>query len=222
MKRILEYLFPKFCVSCKIEGVYLCKNCAEDILEVKSQTCPKCGRLSDSGRYCLKCRKGKFLKGIICATYFEEGPIKEIIHNFKYNSLQEFSKILGLKMADSGIEFTCFDYITFVPLHRKRLAQRGYNQAQLLSEEIAKIKHIKCENLLIKVKHTKRQVGLIGSKRRRNLESAFRINKEIEIENKKIIIVDDISTTGTTLNECARVLREAGAKEIWGLVVARG
>lgn len=218
----LEYLFPHFCVGCEREGDFLCQKCRGDILEVEMQVCPKCNRLSLQGRYCLGCRDENIhLKGILTAAYFEEGPIKDIIHNFKYNSVIEFKEILGKMMA--GIEdFPEIDIITFTPLHKKRFAQRGYNQAEILAKEISKRVKIPCQNLLIKHKKTKRQVGLKGFKRRKNLQGVFEVNKRLKIKNKKVIIVDDVCTTGTTLNECARVLKEAGAQEVWGLVVARG
>lgn len=235
----LSYIFPRFCVGCGIEGTWLCNVCEGDILEVKSQVCPQCGRLSESGFYCQKCRfdvilvsqKGKKkpkkiyrrkpLQGIITAFYFEEGPMKEMIHNFKYNSVLEFKDIFSKEMAVK-IKKSQFDIITFTPLHPKRFSQRGYNQAEVLAKEVSSKTKIPCQNLLLKTRNTKRQVGLIGQKRRKNLKDVFRARKGIDISKKRIIIVDDVTTTGTTLNECARVLKTAGAKEIWGLVIARG
>lgn len=220
--KVLDYLFPKFCVGCQREGVFLCSACQKKILLVAMPTCPDCQRLSEKGRYCQKCRKGKALKGIIIASYYEEGPMREIIHNFKYNSVIAFGDFLAKILANSLKNFEKFDLITFVPLHPRRQAQRGYNQSQILAENAAKILNKKCENLLIKTKATKRQVGLQGAIRRKNLKGVFRVKKDIDINSKNIIIIDDITTTGTTLNECARSLKEAGAREVWGLVVARG
>ena len=219
---LFELIFPRFCVGCNQEGTWLCSNCKQKIVIVSSQVCPGCGRLSLYGRYCLKHRKGKSLKGIISTAYFEEGPTKEIIHNFKYNSILEFGPFLGKVMAEklTGVSKKNL-VITSVPLHPKRFAQRGYNQAEILAKVVSSQSKISYLDLLKKIKKTKRQVGLLGKYRRRNLSGVFKfIGKDIK--GKKIIIIDDISTTGTTLNECARILKEAGAKEVWGLVVARG
>lgn len=236
----LEYLFPHFCVGCEKEGDFLCQKCRGDILEVEMQVCPDCGRLNPQGIYCRECRteevpqskkakkslkkkyRRKPLQGIIAALYFEEGPTKEIIHNFKYNSVLEFKTILADKMSEKIKVISGLEIISFAPLHPKRFAQRGYNQSEILAQEISKQVKIPCQNLLIKNKKTKRQVGLKGFKRRKNLQGVFKVNMGIDIKGKKIVIIDDISTTGTTLNECARVLKKAGAREVWGLVVARG
>lgn len=222
LTKIIEYFFPKFCVGCQKEGVWLCQECQKDILFVKSQVCPKCQRLSTQGKYCSRCKdKEIYLKGILTAAYFEEGPTKEIIHNFKYNSVIEFKMILGETLM--AIEdLPKVDIISFTPLHPKRFAQRGYNQSEILAEEVARNEKWEMRDVLEKVKHTKKQVGLKGDKRRKNLKGVFRVKNNLDIKGKKIIVVDDITTTGTTLNENARVLKEAGAKEVWGLVVARG
>jgi len=223
---LLDLVFPKFCVGCGWEGTWLCPKCTHDILEVKSQVCPECGRLSENGLYCQRCRlepnsRRKPLQGIVAAFYYEEGPIKEMVHNFKYNSILEFKGILGQGLAAAAKDLRG-DIVTFTPLHPRRLSQRGYNQAEILAREASRNLKIPVQNLLTKTKHTKRQVGLLGSKRRKNLTNVFRSRKGIDIKNKKILIVDDITTTGTTLNECARVLKAAGAKEVWGAVIARG
>ena len=225
----LDLLFPRFCVSCGIEGTWLCASCKEDIVLVKSQLCAGCQRLSPNGRYCPKCRKGKALKGIIVASYYEEGPIREMIHNFKYNSVTELDNELVDLLYQAFKNFKenniKIDIITFAPLHSARLAQRGYNQAEILANKLSGKTKIEVKPLLYKNKKTKRQVELTGKKRRENLLGVFGTrmkNLESSVKNKKILIIDDITTTGTTLNECAKVLKDAGAKEIWGLVVARG
>jgi ComF family protein len=219
---LLDLVLPKFCIGCNKEGTYLCIKCKKEILLVSAQICPECRRLSDGGRYHPECRKDISLQGIIVSAYYKEGPTKELIHNFKYNSVTELKGCLGKMISKAGKDIQA-DLITFTPLHPRRLAQRGYNQAEILALEASRRLKIPCLDLLRKITHTKRQVGLRGTQRRKNLEGVFRIkNQELSIKNKKIVIVDDITTTGTTLNECAKVLKEAGAKEVWGLVISRG
>lgn len=260
---VLDFLFPKFCVGCTKEnspishdrsatpgGGWVCDECAQKIIPVASQICPECGRLSEQGRYHAKCAKGKFLKGILAAAYFEEGPIRETIHNFKYNGVIALAEPLAELMIsalarnfqipitnnqsnpnnqikklkiDNSLEIGNLDFvITFVPLHWRRQAQRGYNQAEILAKIVGKKSGLDVCNLLTKKRSTKRQAELTGSNRRANLSDVFIMKSNVDIKNKKIVIIDDVTTTGSTLNECARVLRLAGAKEVWGLVVSRG
>jgi len=249
----IDLLFPKFCVGCSGEGEWLCSKCAQNIVPVVSQVCPKCGKLNAQGRYHVNCRKGIALKGIIAAAYFEEGPVREMIHNFKYNGVTALGENLSVLMAnalarnfqlsisnfqsipnDQLKNFTNENYLktekckienyilTFVPLHWRRQAQRGYNQAELLAEEVAKLTGLKTAALLEKRKSTKRQAELSSRSRQENLKNAFFVKTPISLVGKKVILIDDVTTTGSTLNECAKVLKEAGAKEIWGLVIARG
>ncbi|MEI6039961.1 MAG: ComF family protein [Candidatus Berkelbacteria bacterium] len=235
---ILDFLFPKYCVNCGSEVLstdgWVCFECTQKIVPVVSQICPECEKLSPMGEYHSNCRKGKSLKGIICSTYFHEGPVREMIHNLKYNGVSELAAPLArlmeraLEKSEIRILNDKFDVrnsdfvITYVPMHNSRKATRGYNHAEILAREIGQKLNIKVEDLLIKKSKTRRQAELSGNARRKNLSGAFAVKPDICIKNCKIIIVDDVTTTGSTLNECAKVLKTAGAKEIWGLVIARG
>lgn len=240
-KIFLDLCFPSFCVGCQKEGTWLCRGCFKKIVLVNSQVCPGCNRLSLQGRYCRLCRfdiflvkvKGgkkpkkikrrKPLEGIISSLYYEEGPTKEIIHNIKYNSVIELVPILGKVMA-KALKNNLPDkhiLLTFAPLHPRRLSQRGFNQAELLAINTAKDSKVPIKNLLRKKKNTKQQVKLKGKLRRKNLTGVFSFRGN-DIKGKTIVVIDDVTTTGTTLNECAKVLKAVGAKKVWGLVVARG
>lgn len=235
----LDLIFPKFCVGCSREGEWVCDECREKILPVITQTCTVCGRISKYGEYCTKDRylkvkiKGKTVKkvrplnGIIVSCYYEEGPIKEMVHNFKYNNITEIGKMLGeimVRTLKENLDDIGEDIIvTAVPLHFLRRAQRGYNQSELLAEYVAdKMKLRKNFKIIKKIRKTKPQVKFSGKKRRENLKNCYKIFDKNAVRGRIIILVDDVTTTGTTLNECAKVLREAGAKKVWGLVVARG
>lgn len=225
VRRLFDLIFPKYCLGCFCEGSWLCPKCRQKVIIVKSQLCPGCERLSPSGRFCLKCRRGKALKGILAAFYFQEGPLKELVHNFKYNHILELKEILAQGMAEVFSQNYAADdrlIVSFVPLHWLRKAQRGYNQAEVLAQEVARALNLPEQNLLRKVRATPRQVELPAKKRRENLGNAFCVRPQKAIKGKTIILIDDIATTGTTLNECAKVLKKAGAREVWGLVVARG
>jgi len=268
---LLDLIFPKFCLGCQKEGVWLCRSCQREILLVKTQVCPECGRVSEYGEYCSKDRfikpkgtkskKARALAGIITAAYYEEGPVKELIHNFKYNHILELKDILGGLMAKTlkdNLDIANGILITAVPLHFLRRAQRGYNQSELLAEYVAdkmnerqpKAGQPRVEKnfkIIKKIRRTKPQIKFSGKKRRENLKNSFKISRRtrfsvfgrklklglrypfveqdlscVSLKGKTIVLVDDVTTTGTTLNECAKVLREAGAKRVWGLVVAKG
>ncbi len=240
---ILDFLFPKYCVNCNREisqtDSWVCLSCAQKIVPVVSQVCPACGRLTENGRYCPKCSKDKSLIGVMAAAYFDEGPIREMIHNFKYNGVLELGDRLAEMMVDSlnnelrsmnhgenkihNSLFMLHDSIlTFVPMHWQRKAKRGYNQAEVLARIIGQKLNIEVCELLTKPKKTKRQAELSGNSRRKNLQGTFILNADCCVKNREIIIVDDVVTTGSTLNECAAVLKKAGAKKIWGLVISRG
>lgn len=222
----LDLIFPKFCLGCGREGDWLCPDCQGKIVLVKSQVCPVCGRLSQNGRFCLKDRKNHYLSGILISCYYHEGPVKELIHNFKYNHILELNQFLSDVMAnvlEQNLNIDKNYLLTAVPLHFLRKAQRGYNQSELLVSKIAeKLKIEKNFEIIKKIRPTKPQVLTEGKSRLKNLKKCFKISSKIDLCGKTIILVDDVATTGTTLEECAAVLKEAGAKRVWGLVIARG
>jgi len=223
----LDLIFPKFCVGCNLEGEWICQNCHNKIVMVATQVCPDCNRISAHGRYCVKCRKKHRLSGIIVITYYEEGPIKEAIHNLKYNNVTELGDFLGKMMVgplkDNLNIINDKVILTAVPMHFLRQAQRGYNQSEILANIIGnELKIEKNFKIIKKFRKTKSQVKFSGKKRRENLKNSFKIIDKNTVKNRTVIIVDDVTTTGATLEECAKVLREAGVKRVWGLVVARG
>ncbi len=222
---ILDTIFPKYCVGCGLEGIWLCQKCKSKIIHIKSPTCPYCKRLTKIGQVCPRCRKKSNLNGVIIAAYYEDGPLKEAIHTFKYDGVFDLKKDLGEILVESlkkrNIK-TNFVVIS-VPLHKYRLAQRGYNQAELLASLLAKSFNYKIiKNKLKRNKNKAPQITLSKKDRIENVKGIFGwIGDNKEIKNKKIILVDDVFTTGSTLEECARVLRSNGAREVWGLVLAK-
>ena len=223
---VFDIIFPKFCLGCEREGLWVCEKCLKKIIQVKTQVCPECGKVSSLGRYCPKHKRLWGLSGIMVAGYYQEGPLKEIIHNFKYNHILELGNFLGTLMAEALEENLPAEknlLLCAVPLHFLRRAQRGYNQAEILGSKIAcELKLPANFKLLKKVRFTKPQVQVAQDERRVNLIKSFAINQNISLKGKTIILIDDVATTGTTLNECAKVLRKKGARRVWGLVAAKG
>jgi ComF family protein len=220
---ILDIVFPKFCVGCGKEGVWICPKCQDKIILIKKPTCPKCMRLTKNGQFCDRCRSKSSLTGVVVAAYYGDGPLKELIHGFKYDGLFDIKEVLGKYLTLTLTEkFKKQAVLIPVPLHKKRLAERGYNQSHLLATEVAKsINYQVLDKKLIRKKYTNPQVTFSGANRKKNIRDAFYWIGEDEIDSKTIILVDDVYTTGATLEECAKVLRNAGAREIWGLVLAK-
>lgn len=178
-----------------------------------------CGALSESGRTCANCRRKTSLDGLVVVAYFDRGPIREMVHALKYQNTKEIADILG-QLGIYGLDRIYHKkfndlVVVPVPLHPKRLAKRGYNQVEILIRGM----NMPVNSVLKRVKDTISQTGLSRIKRQENVSGAFICTQQVEGE---ILLVDDVATTGATLDECARVLKSAGARRVYGLVVARG
>jgi len=220
----LDLIFPKTCVYCGGFGSFVCGKCLVKIKPIKTQVCPKCGKISDLGKWCPGCKGKSSLTGIIVGAAYRSGPTKEMIHYLKYNSVKELAGPLADLLIDQLIEEELSNkvIVTSVPLHKKRYLERGYNQSELIAKIVADKLGLNYQNLLVRKKYTEPQVKLKGDDRRSNLAGAFTALDSTNIKGKTIFLVDDVSTTGSTLEECAKVLRAAGARRIYGLVIARG
>jgi ComF family protein len=155
-----------------------------------------------------------------------EGTAKNCIHLLKYNSRLKLAAPLGKLMFDfvnKNMDYEDFDMIVPVPLHSSRLRERGFNQAEVLSRKLSGYtKHPVCTNVLKRTKPTLSQTGLSKTKRFTNLQGAFKITKDAFVSGKKVLLVDDVFTTGSTVNEAAKALLKAGAESVDALVLARG
>lgn len=221
---VLDLFFPKKCVGCSQEGTWFCEKCLEKIVLVKSPVCPNCNKLTSMGQFCHRCRPKTALTGVIIAAYFKEGPLREAIHNFKYNKIKDLARslsdILGQRLSQGFPSGRLV--ITPVPLHPRRLSERGFNQAEEIAQYVASDFGIEIISGLIRSRATDTQIKKERFKRIRNVVGAFRFEGNPgDIKNKTVLIVDDVFTTGATLSECAKVLREAGARQVWGVVLAK-
>lgn len=155
------------------------------------------------------------------SAHFEAGPVRELIHQLKYDRTVELVPILGkiLMRSLSGRELTSYILVP-VPLHTARMNERGFNQAELLAVEVGRAIGLPVVLGLRRVRNTISQTGLERHQRLANVAGAFAVAENVE--GKNIILIDDVITTGATMNECAVVLKRAGANRIWGVAVARG
>ena len=189
--------------------------------------CAKCGQPIDSGEHCYTCRKLKAPPkcSFIRSCFIFNEPMRSVVHEYKYNDKPYLAKTLGLWMRNTlkiNSEFKDFHFLIAVPLAKKRLASRGYNQSELLADIIAKDKDFAViQNAISRIKNTPSQTTLNKEERKTNISGAFNVLKPEFIKGKNIILIDDVVTTGSTLQELAKTLKEAGAKKIAAFTLTR-
>lgn len=230
---LADVIFPKFCLNCNQEGQHVCPDCFNKIKINSFPICYKCEKRSLNSKTCLKCRQKTSLNGLIVAGLWEDELLRQIIYEFKYRFIKEIRKELSQTLIKSiKMNYQTLlnndSIITFVPLNKRRQIWRGFNQAELLAEDAAnyfKLPHI---SLLERKRNTSPQAEIKSqNERKNNMKHAFSL-KEITnyplsfFKDKTIILVDDVCTTGATLEECTKTLKILKPKEIWGLVLARG
>lgn len=222
----LNIFFPKRCVDCgKPAPSFVCMDCAPKIEKIKTSVCPACGKISQFGKFCQNCRAKEkpHFSGLIVAARYEQGPIREMIHHLKYSAITDLAEPLSelvcerleRDMPKGGL------VVVPVPLHKKRELSRGFNQSELIARFVSNRLNIPGGLALKRVKNTDSQVSLSGDLRRINMVGAFQCVDIELILNKTVLLIDDVTTTGSTLNECAKILRKNGAKQVFGVVVAR-
>lgn len=225
---ILDLLFPAECLNCRKEGNWICGDCFNKIHIKNSQYCFGCKQENYFGKFCAKCRKDYYLNGVLIAAGYDEKIVSRLIIVFKYKfvksiagHLADFLIIFLLNLKNAGFDLNDFLIIP-VPLSKKRKRWRGFNQAEEIAKPLAEyLKLPLLSGNLLRIKHTRPQVKLNEAERKKNLAGCFGWKGE-DLRGRKILLVDDVATTGTTLNECAKALKENGAKEVWGLAAAKG
>ena len=185
--------------------------------------CPQCGRPQASGITCPSCWQRQIEIDGIRSPFRFDGVIREAIHQLKYRNLKAISPCLAELLADYLRSNPLpSEALVCVPLHPRRLRERGYNQSSLLARELSRCINLPViEGCLIRVKQTKPQVKAIDAEeRRRNVTGAFVCCDE-RVSGKQIILIDDVCTSGATLESCATALKNKGATSVWGLTLAR-
>jgi ComF family protein len=207
-------------------GAWLCDDCLAKIPRVLPPLCVCCGRAlppDGTARLCARCQDQPLqITQIRTAVYFE-GVVRKAVHRFKYNGLTALSEPLGELMASYWIEHPVpVDVVIPVPLHIARLRERGYNQATLLARELAaRVNLIVDDRLLKRQRATAPQVELNARQRMENVRDAFRCVSQGAIDGKRVLLIDDVCTTGSTLEACAVALRAGGACAVRALTLAR-
>jgi ComF family protein len=230
---LAHILFPASCLCCqkRTANHSLCDACRDHLSLHIHHTCPHCQkRQTSKGQVCMKCFDISPLDGVFSVLSYQDPIVKECIYAFKYSFVQTLAKPFGIRMARrlQHEDIPLCNIIIPIPLHSLRFRWRGFNQAQLLAESLAQ--HLLSfhtlplrTDLLIRKRFTKTQAKIFSKKEReKNLHNAFSFKGDpLTIKEKTIWLIDDISTTNSTLTECARILKKNGAKEVWGITLAR-
>jgi len=220
---LLDLLFPPRCVGCRRYGAWLCPECERGIDRIIGPLCPCCGQpVARPGRLCPVCRCAPPpIDGIRSAAYFE-GLLREATHHFKYRGLQVLARPLGQLMVEQWAAYHIpAEVLIPVPLHPTRLAERGYNQATLLARELGTVTGLSVEtDSLVRIRATAPQITLDAAARQENVQGAFECLDD-RMTGCRVVLIDDLCTTGSTLNACSTALREAGASSVWGYTLAR-
>src|SRR3990167_7194631 len=215
LRRLVRVVLPTDCPGCGQPSEGICSDCLKRVVLVRSQGCYYFGTLGAGGRTCPACRRRSALSGVAVAAHYE-GAIKEAIQKFKYESGRGLASALApiLKIAIRGTRARA---LVAVPLHRRREWYRGYNQSELLAQAISS-DDLPYLGILRRVRHGRPQVELGRRERLKNLEAAF---EAVGTPPPRVLLIDDVATPGAPLKACARVLRAAGAREVWAAVLAR-
>lgn len=221
---ILNLLYPPRCVGCNELGAWLCQQCVRQTPRVEPPFCLQCGASVEvpSSELCLRCRTLAHQIPRIRAVFYFEGAIREAIHRFKYDGVTALAQPLGYLMADHWLTHpTQSDIIVPVPLHPQRRGKRGFNQAALLAKELSERVDLATDaTTLVRHRATASQVGLDVEQRKHNVQDAFRCATD-RLANKRVLLIDDVCTTGSTLEACALALREGGVHSVEALTLAR-
>lgn len=214
-------LAPPLCLACSKEGKLLCSECEQTELSPKTSTCFRCNRLTKDFKVCTGCRSRTKLAGVVVAHHYE-GAIKRLVQAIKYQNAGSAATTLANRLTPLLRSHPAGDWqiVTSVPTSSSRRRLRGYNQAELIARIVARELGLPYCSLLGRLTD-KVQVGKSRKDRLEQVKGIFYAKSPRLFCGAKVLIVDDVVTTGATMSECAQVLRAAGAKSVWGAAVAK-
>ena len=231
---LLHILLPNTCYSCKCDLHWkstepLCPDCASSIKSIGPLYCLRCGKpLPDGGAHCYQCRgsKARHFKCKIIRSAVVFGPqVRELVHSFKYADQPHLASYLAGWMNQLWthyVDLSEAEVLIPVPLHHKKHKQRGYNQSELLAHELAKLRGLPLDiQSLIRTRNTPSQTQFGREGRLANMSGAFTCINPSAVKGKIVLLIDDVATTGATLEGCAEALKEAGAKKVIAYTFAR-
>jgi len=220
---LLDFLFPQLCVGCGREGSFICASCWQTLHRIMSPLCPRCGKPQPSGVLCPACVSWQTDIDGIRSPFRFDGVIRQAIHQLKYRNLRALAAPLAQLLRDYlTTNPVPGEILVPVPIHKKRLRERGYNQSSLLAQELGKLINLPVvDGCLIRERHALPQArtSTVGE-RRSNVAGAFACRNR-GVQGKQVLLIDDVSTSGATLDACAAALKAIGATSVWGLTLAR-
>lgn len=223
---LLDLIFPPQCILCKRGGSALCPTCLPALHPPSVARCQHCHTILLANSLCRQCQQHPLLLSGLRAFSIYQEPLRTCIHALKYEGNRRLAEPLGQLLAETYTRYKLqADILLPVPLHPTRLRERGYNQSALLARTCASLLGIAYrDDLLMRQRATTPQVGLSLQERLRNVAGAFQPALAFTAEalaQRRILIIDDVCTTGATIEACAAPLFAAGARSVWGLVLAR-
>lgn len=229
---IASLLYPAACTICSASvdpGEYLCHECESKISRIVPPFCAKCSEPFDGAITtefaCANCAHRKIYFEAAVSAYRARGIVRHVILNFKYGRQIHLRHLVARWLIaafdDPRLRDRRFDAIVPVPLHRARKRERGFNQAELLAEWLSEHLSLPLRPALERVHYTTTQTAFDRAERMQNLRGAFRLRKKADVRSLRVLLIDDVLTTGSTLSECARVMKEAGALSVHAATAAR-
>ena len=218
----VDLLYPPLCGGCAKKGIRWCENCRKSITPIPEPICEICGLPQPRAGICPSCEQTRPAYQALRSWAVFEGPIRKALHQIKYRQDLGLGDSLAAEMFDFVNRLNWqIDLVIPVPLGKKRFRERGYNQVGLFARPLALAKEWKyASHSLKRVRETISQVGLSADERENNVRSAFVANAK-RVAGQNVLVVDDVSTTGATLNSCAKALINGGAREVYALSIAR-
>src|SRR5882762_1022838 len=229
---IASLLYPPACTICLAAvdiGEHLCAECEAKVARIVPPFCAKCSEPFDGAITttfaCANCAHRRLYFEAAVSAYRARGIVRHVILNFKYGKQIHLRHLVARWLVaafdDERLRERRFDVIVPVPLHPARERERGFNQAELLAEWLSDHLSLPLRPALQRIHYTTTQTAFDRSERMQNLRGAFRLRKKGDVRNLRVLLIDDVLTTGSTLSECARVLKEAGAHSIYAATAAR-
>jgi ComF family protein len=232
LRALVSLFYPPLCVVCSANvehAKYLCVDCEKKAPRITPPFCEKCSEQFDgaiSGTFsCANCAHRRLYFDAAVSVYRSRGIVRRLVHQFKYGHQfhlrHPLADWLGETLHDPRLRDRRFDIIVPVPLHPARERERGFNQAQLLADLVSDKTTIPVRPALERIRYTTTQTAFDRAERMENLRDAFRLRKNMPVQDLRVLLIDDILTTGSTLSECARVLKRAGAVSVHAATAAR-
>ena len=218
---IIDILFPKTCAVCNAKDTVLCHTCKRSIPDNHPQ-CFICKKQTPFGKTCTPCQPKTAINYFYPITTFQKSSISTILHAFKYRFVEDIQFHLSYIMLNKIIplQFHTNSFFTCVPLHKRDFNKRGFNQSQLLAQNIAAICDRPFMHTLTKTTATKKQANLSKDDRLKNIDNCFSIKTNMNFPTDSCIIIDDVKTTGTTLNQAATELKKSNINKIIAITLA--